>query len=60
MPRACLQFVIVVFPDHTHLLFKNAYSTICLESSQIINGTESFYRLKYSHKNNRSCVNEKC
>ena len=21
MPRICLQFVIVVFPDHTHLLF---------------------------------------
>ena len=25
VPRGCLQFVIVVFPDHTHLLFfKNA------------------------------------
>ena len=23
MPRGCLQFVIVVFPDHTHLLFLN-------------------------------------
>ena len=21
VPRGCLQFVIVVFPDHTHLLF---------------------------------------
>ena len=21
MPRGCLQFVIMVFPDHTHLLF---------------------------------------
>ena len=21
MPRGCLQFVVVVFPDHTHLLF---------------------------------------
>ena len=21
MPRVCLQFVIVVFPDHTHLVF---------------------------------------
>ena len=21
VPRSCLQFVIVVFPDHTHLLF---------------------------------------
>ena len=23
VPRGCLQFVIVVFPDHTHLLFWN-------------------------------------
>ena len=23
VPRGCLQFVIVVFPDHTHLLFQN-------------------------------------
>ena len=23
VPRGCLQFVIVVFPDHTHLLFMN-------------------------------------
>ena len=23
MPRVCLQLVIVVFPDHTHLLFLN-------------------------------------
>ena len=22
VPRGCLRFVIVVFPDHTHLLFK--------------------------------------
>ena len=24
VPRGCLQFVIVVFPDHTHLLFSTA------------------------------------
>ena len=24
VPRGCLQFVIVVFPDHTHLLFLGA------------------------------------
>ena len=28
VPRGCLQFVIVVFPDHTHLLFLLAYSCI--------------------------------
>ena len=25
VPRGCLQFVIVVFPDHTHLLFLNDF-----------------------------------
>ena len=25
MPRGCLRFVIVVFPDHTHLLFSIFY-----------------------------------
>ena len=31
VPRGCLQFVIVVFPDHTHLLFvfKNLHSGWC-------------------------------
>ena len=27
VPRGCLQFVIVVFPDHTHLLFLNSDQT---------------------------------
>ena len=27
VPRGCLQFVIVVFPDHTHLLFLIQIST---------------------------------
>ena len=27
VPRGCLQFVIVVFPDHTHLLFLNFKSS---------------------------------
>ena len=30
VPRGCLQFVIVVFPDHTHLLFLNNNSIACL------------------------------
>ena len=24
VPRSCLRFVIVIFPDHTHLLFSNS------------------------------------
>ena len=27
VPRGCLQFVIVVFPDHTHLLFLIHWNT---------------------------------
>ena len=30
VPRGCLQFVIVVFPDHTHLLFLTRKSVIIL------------------------------
>ena len=28
-PRGCLQFVIVIFPDHTHLLFLIWEQTVC-------------------------------
>ena len=27
VPGVCLQFMIVVFPDHTHLLFSGIYLT---------------------------------
>ena len=30
VPRGCLQFLIVVFPDHTHLLFFKPFSKIFL------------------------------
>ena len=37
MPRGCLQFVIVVFPDHTHLIFlclsMVCYALLCAHSS---------------------------
>ena len=29
VPRGCLQFVIVVFPDHTHLLFISKINAAC-------------------------------
>ena len=31
VPRGCLQFVIVVFPDHTHLLFLTVKNRVKLE-----------------------------
>ena len=30
VPQGCLQFVIVVFPDHTHLLFSNFVNIILI------------------------------
>ena len=33
MPRGCLQFVIVVFPDHTHLLFLNCINIVAVINS---------------------------
>ena len=35
VPRGCLQFVIVVFPDHTHLLFSKV-SQIVLEKVALL------------------------
>ena len=32
VPRGCLQFVIVVFPDHTHLLFLLSCDCLCTVS----------------------------
>ena len=43
VPRGCLQFVVVVFPDHTHLLFLNHFHGTNLTSlfSIIINDNTS-------------------
>ena len=42
VPRGCLQFVIVVFPDHTHLLF---LSLIYLESHLNFYQTKIFFSI---------------
>ena len=42
VPRGCLQFVIVVFPDHTHLLFLYFDQTLCHKVSNDI--VRSVYR----------------
>ena len=47
VPQGCLRFVIVVFPDHTHLLFLN--KTPRLSSARMFVG---FYRLLLIH-----CIN---
>ena len=35
VPRGCLRFVIVVFPDHTHLLFLNGKNLFWSIKSQV-------------------------
>ena len=35
VPRGCLQFVIVVFPDHTHLLFFTNPSCFSFEGNEL-------------------------
>ena len=43
MPQICLQFVIVVFPDHTHLLFFTRYSFYFTKVIELVNKlNESF------------------
>ena len=42
VPRGCLQFVIVVFPDHTHLLFLNLSITNGIVSFKIYNKRDDF------------------
>ena len=37
VPRGCLRFVIVVFPDHTHLLFLDPVSTVYQKKKNIRN-----------------------
>ena len=41
VPRGCLQFVIVVFPDHTHLLFLINFA--CIVFKQGLKKTSIFY-----------------
>ena len=50
VPQGCLQFVIVVFPDHTHLLFlraqhrqriSNIYIYLCVSYQSVGTGSET-------------------
>ena len=42
VPRGCLQFVIVVFPDHTHLLFLHLSISNDIVSIKIYNKRDDF------------------
>ena len=45
VPWGCLRFVIVVFPDHTHLLFLRPDSTLVKESSSVYFKSNALLRL---------------
>ena len=42
VPRGCLQFVIVVFPDHTHLLFLHLSISNDIDSTKIYDKCDDF------------------
>ena len=46
VPQGCLQFVIVVFPDHTHLLFLTDFSLLA-ETNYQYNYQYLMCRLKW-------------
>ena len=41
MPRVCLQFVIVVFPDHTHHLLLEGYGVLYHISRLVLSNTKA-------------------
>ena len=41
VPRGCLQFVIVVFPDHTHLLF---FTVFCFQLKSQERAQDGFHQ----------------
>ena len=50
VPRGCLQFVIAVFPDHTHLLFSNLHS-VCVKTQNVFTSNGGFLiYVMYYHK----------
>ena len=52
VPRGCLQFVIVVFPDHTHLLFfsdKKLYESSLLQFSKFEDPAPVHYPAMLAH-----------
>ena len=44
VPRGCLQFVIVVFPDHTHLLFLVSQLDIYIHNGLVSQTPYAFYQ----------------
>ena len=56
VPRGCLQFVIVVFPDHTHLLFLVKLTFWTAISSHQVKGIVSQKCGLYGVTPRRDCI----
>ena len=52
VPRGCLQFVIVVFPDHTHLLLPCTTQGQLLMCAKLFSGTTQYQKFLLSPKIN--------
>ena len=50
VPRGCLQFVIVVFPDHTHLLFLRWFFTVKKTYANSLIAFDLYYHFKKLQK----------
>ena len=50
VPQGCLQFVILVFPDHTHLLFFIANCSSCTAIVNLISNCCQIHVIKYCEK----------
>ena len=57
VPRGCLQFVIVVFPDHTHLLFLISKDTHLVFSMYWSNSELLTYQTTYISNNKANWFN---
>ena len=51
IPQVCLQFLIVVFPDHTHLIFLLVYLIRCPTYTELLKKPGTFQLLQTSKKN---------
>ena len=56
LPRACLQFVIVVFLDHIHLPFMILITMFCELSSQELDSVVEVIKIRALSRKNNSAV----
>ena len=55
VPGGCLRFVIVVFPDHTHLIFGNRNNCCIRDMFHVYLNRFKFHFLRHIIKTNKLC-----